>query len=253
MFVQRVQDTAVGEALAGVRRLVVRRLRTRMLPWSARLKDVQAEISRRLFEARLMEKRLRQLARYLSWLVANASQNGWDVEVPATADPALVRPEPLVLRPQPDFSEPIAYNMTRLIEAANRLPASREVRPARPEQDDNVVISDRVETFTVPLEPHEVALERLRVELEERANGGQSEPVSLATWKQGAEADVAGLGETPLEHWLFYVATQLRTDEYRLSLVPSGVTESFPVNTLFCDIDVLRLRKARSWDAARTA
>ncbi len=256
-FVQRVSEGAVGEGLSRIRQLVVRRLGSQLLPWASRLKDAQSVISRRLFEARLMERRLKQLARYSSWLVANPTQSGWDIEVAEGVNPALCRPGPLAIRPQPDFSDPSAANMSRLVEAARRLPKTARLRHGQQavDEQDNIVISDQVTPYVVPLQPHEVALERLCAELDERSRNhdASADTVSLSTWKAAAQELVPGLDQTPLEHWLIYAATQLLNSDYRLRFVAAEETEPFPLNTRFHDIEVWWANGARAPRAAELA
>lgn len=241
-FVQDVTEGNVGEGLSRIRQLVGRRLGTNLLPWSSRLKDAQSVISRRLFEARLMERRLKQLAKYSSWLTANPTQGGWDLEIPEDVNPALCRCESMAIRPQPHFSEPMAANMERLVETARRLPKPLELKAQRKDarEDDNIVISDEVVPFVVPLEPHQLALEQLCNELDERGRHGKHDLVSLSTWKTSANDAVLGFADTPIEHWLIYAALQLAGGDYRLRFVAVEDTEPFSLNTRFHDIEVAR-------------
>jgi hypothetical protein len=240
-FVDKVSEST-GDGLARIRQLVVRRLGAELLPWSARLKDAQSSISRRLFEARLMERRLRQLARYSSWLTSTPTQGGWDIEIAEDIDLALHRPQQLELQPQPDFRDPTTVNMERLVGAALRLPRPRELSaPARRTvPDDDVVIADEVLPFVVVLEPHEVALERLGVDLDLRAGAGNVDAVLLSWWKSQAEEAVPGLADMSTEEWLFHAATHLAAGDYRLDFHRSveDRVDPFPVNTRFHDIGV---------------
>lgn len=240
-FVDKVSEST-GGGLTRIRQLVVRRLGAELLPWSARLKDAQSSISRRLFEARVMERRLRQLARYSSWLTSNPTQSGWDIEVAEDVQPALYRLQGLQLRPQPDFRDPTNVNMERLVAAALKLPKPFELRPAerRAAPDDDVVITDEVLPVLVVLEPHEVALERLGADLDSRADAGNFESVSLVGWKSQAQDAVPRLADMSTEEWLFHAATHLADGDCRLhfvSLAEDG-TDPFPVNTRFHDIVV---------------
>jgi hypothetical protein len=241
-FVEKVSQSVVGDGLARIRQLVIRRLGAELLPWASRLQDAQASISRRLFDARLMARRLRQLARYSSWLTSNPTEGGWDVEVTESVDPALCRPEGLQMRPQPDFHDPGSTTMDSLVALVRRLPkqlvASR--KPLEPRSDDDVVISDEMPTYVAPLKPHEAALARLGAELDSRAADGNVDSISLVKWKLQAHDTIPGMAELDAEVWLFHAAMHLTSRDYRFHFCtdPADKADPFPENTRFYDIEV---------------
>jgi hypothetical protein len=123
VFVDRVADEAIAAGLPEVRLLVTRRLAAKRLQWTSQIKDAQAVISKRLFEAKLMEVRLKRLSRFALWLARNKTSDGWELAVDEKTDGALVRPERVELRPQPDVfdMEPAAWD--GLLAAVAKMPA----------------------------------------------------------------------------------------------------------------------------------
>lgn len=228
-FVQEVTEGSIATGMPRMRQLVQRRLGTQLLPWAARLKDAQAVISRRLFEAKLMERRLKQLARYASWLSSNRTSDGWEVDVKEDADPALFRTEPVLARPQPDITDPDTQNQAKLVEVANKLPPQRAARPAESPDELSMVLSESMETIEVTPAAHELAIGQLR-----EALAAQVAPVSLRAWKEMFPE----LDAVPTEHWLLFAVSQLRTDEVALRFVGEPSLESFPINESFFDVEV---------------
>ncbi len=233
IFAEGLSDAARGAGQPRIRQLVRRRLVAQLFNWTSRLKDAQSVISRRLFDARLLEQRLRQLARYGSWLTSNRTAHGWDiVELPANLDAALLRPEPLKIRPQPDTADPSTENLNRLIEQASRLkPRAVPVRRMA-EPGDSVVVSDEMETVTVTPSPHQAALQRLLQHL--RSGGGV---VSLRAWKNRCDE----LADVPDEHWLLYACVQLRSARVPVRFVGPAAAEALPINEVFHDVEVTAL------------
>lgn len=229
-FVERVSDSSLAEGLSDVRRLVQRRLGAQLFPWSSRLKDAQAVISRRLFEAKLMERRQRQLARYASWLASNRTTEGWDIAVDEAVDPVLFGPSMLMLRPQPDVADSSNANIDRLVEAAHRLPREKTLALPLPTLDaTTLVLSDEMEPLSLVLEPHELALGLLRIQLTSTLA-----EVSLRTWR----AENPALDDLSDEVWLHYAADSLRDGAFMLRFIWNGHVDPFPINEPFYDIRV---------------
>jgi len=227
-FVERMADSARAGGQPQIRQLLRRRLGSHLFDWTSRLKDAQSVISRRLFEARLLERRLQQLARYASWLSSNRTARGWDMEVPATVDAALLRPDPLQVRPQPDITDSSRDNLERLIAAANRLRPAQHARRALAD-DSSLVLSDSMEDIPSPAAAHQVALLQLLEHLRTA-----HEPVSLCAWK----ARVPDLADVPDEHWLLYACVQLRSSRLPMRFIADPVAELLPLNQVFRDVEV---------------
>lgn len=239
VLANRIIDGALVEGLPRMRQLAARRLSANLLGWTARLKDAQAVISRRLFDAHKMERRLRQLARYASWLQSNPTLNGWDLDVDAGVPQELAHPTPLPVRLQPHFDDPTTQNMTRLIEAVRRLPQPLDARPKpAPREEDNSVLASTMEVVEPSLQPHELALRRLFEHLYELGTSGVPDTISLTDWKARSEPDIDGLATMELEHWLLYAAVQMSATDYRPRFVFHADLAAFAPNRQFYDVEV---------------
>jgi hypothetical protein len=228
-FMERMSDRARAAGEIAIRQLLRRRLGNQLFSWTSRLKDAQSVISQRLFEARLMEERLRQLARYASWLSGNRTAAGWDLEVPSSANMALFRPAPIALRPQPDIADPNPESLGRLIATATRLKRAAVRRAAVVDDSETLVISEVMESITEEPPPHQAALARLLEHLQ-----STREPVSLLDWKRQAPE----VCDAPDEHWLLYACVQLRAGRVPLRFICDGVPDALAINEPFSDIEV---------------
>jgi hypothetical protein len=231
-FIERMADGARVAGQPRIRQLLRRRLGAQLFNWTSRLKDAQSVISRRLFEARLLEQRLRQLARYASWLSSNRTATGFDIDLPQDAgalDPALLRSEPVRVRPQPDVTDPTGENLIRLIAIASRLKAAPRRQVIDEAEQDSRVLGEQMEEVSSELAPHQLALNRLLHQLRIEAH-----PLSLVQWK----VDSAELEGVPDEHWLLYASVQLRGQSVPLQFVEDGTAqiEPFPINKVFHDV-----------------
>jgi hypothetical protein len=230
IFAERMADAARAAGQPRIRQLVRRRLVSHLFNWTSRLKDAQSVISRRLFEARVLERRLRQLARYGSWLASNRTSRGWDIqEIPANVNPALLRHEPFKVRPQPDIADPSPDNLGRLIEQAARLKPRVVAVPRVQDPNDSIVVSDEMESVAPVPKAHQVALHRLFEHLQ-----ANPEAVSLRGWK----AQYSELAEVPDEHWLLYASVQLRAARVPMRFVGAAVPEVLAINESFHDVEV---------------
>lgn len=102
VFAERVAEESIASGMPHIRAMVVRRLTAKRLSWTSQIKDAQAVISKRLFEAKLMEERLKRLSRFALWLGRDKTTSGWDVDIDESMDRALLRPPQLDIRPHPD-------------------------------------------------------------------------------------------------------------------------------------------------------
>lgn len=239
-FVGRVADQSISVGLPRMRQLTLRRLGTQLLPWTSRLKDAQAVISRRLFDAKLMERKLKLLARYAGWLSANRAADGWEVDVAADAPIALFRPEAMKQRPQPDVRDPDPSVQEKLLAAAARMPAKAVVKSAGFDDTAGVdVITEEMETVAQVLEPYDEALQDL-------VNHLRAAParhlVSLVDWKSSRPA----MRDVNVEHWLLYAALQLRSGEFSLRFLSEEVLDEVAVNATFYDVEVMAAARAAS-------
>ena len=229
-LVLTISDEAIGCGLPHIRQLVTRRLGSKLLQWSAHIKDAQATISKRLFDARLMEQRLKRLARYALWLSRNKTSDGWDVEVPETADVALFRPKAIPIRLQPHMHVPDKASQDVLLSIIAKLPP--KPTPSLKEElepKSQLVVSDEMEESDGALQPHEVALEYLLAEL-----ALSPEPISLLAWRDSCP-ELGGVAE---ESWLIYASSQLQGGGYAVRFLHEDALDPFPINESFYDVEV---------------
>ena len=227
-FVENLADEATAAGLPEVRQLVARRLGARQLHWTSQIKDAQAVISKRLFEAKLMEARLKRLSRFALWLELNRTTDGWDLAVEDTADAALFRPTRIPLRPQPDVSDTEPAVMEGLMLAVAKMPVSSSTKEPAVVWGPQLLVEDD-EVVQEKFSPEQIALGELVLHTEQ-ATG----PVSLLSWKRNRPE----LGDVTDEAWLMFAALQLKGRGLPLGFVQDVQLEQFPVNEIFQDIEV---------------
>ena len=229
-FVEMVSDEAIAAGLPHMKQLVTRRLGAKRLQWTSEIKDAQAVISKRLFEAKLMEVRVKRLSRFALWLARNRTSDGWEVTVEETADPALVRPEPFPLRPQPDVTDTYPEVRDGLLAAFAKMPKAVGAKPAEADPGPQLLQEDEAEELQEVQEPHQAALHDLVAEVL-----ATSEPISLLRWKTGRPE----LADMPDEAWLMYSCLQLRGSGFPVDFIHDDAElEPFPINEQFQDIEV---------------
>jgi len=230
VFVDRVADEAIAAGLPEVRLLVTRRLAAKRLQWTSQIKDAQAVISKRLFEAKLMEVRLKRLSRFALWLARNKTSDGWELAVDEKTDGALVRPERVELRPQPDVSdmEPAAWD--GLLAAVSKMPARPKAASVAEDPGPQLLLEDESEVEQV-VDPQQVALRELSAQA-----AASSEPISLLTWKQ----ERLELADVPDEAWLMFACLQLKGSGFRVEFLQGDDLNPFPINERFYDVEVSR-------------
>ena len=228
VFVDRVADEAIAAGLPQVRLLVTRRLAARRLQWTSQIKDAQAVISKRLFEAKLMEVRLKRLSRFALWLARNKTSDGWELAVDEEADTALFRPERVELRPQPDVAdmEPAAWD--GLLAAVAKMPTKPTMATVEADLGPQLLLEDDNEIEEV-VDPQQVALRELTAQA-----ASATEPVSLLAWKRGR----LELADVPDVAWLMFACLQLKGNGFRVEFVQRDDLDPFPINERFYDIEV---------------
>lgn len=227
-FVDRVTDEAIADGLPQIRQLVIRRLAARRLQWTSQIKDAQAVISKRLFEAKLMEARLKRLSRFALWLVRNKTYDGWDLAVDEKVDVALFRPECIALRPQPDVADTEPATWDNLLAAVAKLPVKVKLNAAATDSGPQFLVEDDPVVQEVE-EPQQVALRELAVRAE-----SATEPISLLSWKRCR----AELTDVTDEAWLMFACLQLKGRGLRVEFVRQVDFDPFPVNECFYDVEV---------------
>ena len=228
VFVDRVADEALAVGLPEVRLLVTRRLAAKRLLWTSQIKDAQAVISKRLFEAKLMEVRLKRLSRFALWLTRNKTSDGWELAVNENSDMALFRLERVELRPQPDVSdmEPAAWN--GLLAAVAKMPTKPTIAAVETDPGPQLLLEDDTEIEEV-VDPQQVALRELTAQA-----ASATESVSLLAWKRGR----LELADVPDVVWLMFACLQLKGSGFRVEFVQRHDLDPFPINEHFYDIEV---------------
>ena len=227
-FVDMVSEEAIASGLLNVKQMVARRLGAKRLHWTSQIKDAQTVISKRLFEAKLMEQRLKRLSRFALWLARNKTSDGWDLAVDEKADVALFRPEPVALRPQPDVcdTEPVVWE--KLLAAVAKMPVKQTVAKDVVDPGPQMLVEDD-EDVQEQLDPQQLALKELVAQAELA-----TEPLSLLGWKR-CRAELADMTD---EAWLLFACLQLKGRGFRVQFVECLELDPFPVNERFYDIEV---------------
>lgn len=230
-FVEQIAEEALASGLSEVRHLVTRRLGARCLTWTSQIKDAQTVISKRLFEAKLMEARLKRLSRFALWLTRHKTADGWDLAVEEGASVAIFRPEHIELRPQPDVADTDPAAWDGLLAAVAKLPPKQAPATPRVEPGPQLLLEDDGNEVEESLDPAQKALRELV------ADASRSDAaISLLGWKRGRTE----LAEVSDEAWLMFSCLQLKGGGLRLTFVEQAALEPFPVNEAFYDVEVRR-------------
>lgn len=230
-FVEQIAEEAIASGLAEVRHLVTRRMGARCLNWTSQIKDAQAVISKRLFEAKLMEARLKRLSRFALWLTRHRTADGWELAVEEGADVAVFRPEHIELRPQPDVADTDPAAWDNLLVAVSKMPPKQAAVPPHPDAGPQLLLEDEEGEVAETLDPTQRAIREL-VALASRSEA----PISLLSWKRGR----CELAEMSDEAWLMFSCMQLKGGGLRLMFVEGQELDPFPINEAFYDVEVRR-------------
>ena len=227
-FVDLVADEAIAAGLPQIRQLVIRRLAARHLQWTSQIKDEQAVISKRLFEAKLMEVRLKRLSRFALWLMRNKTFDGWELTVDEKTDVAMFRPDGFELRPQPDVTDMEPTTREALLTAVAKMPNKPTVSPTEKDPGPQFYSEDDTEVHEL-VDPQQVALRELAIQA-----ASATEPLSLLSWKRCR----AELTDVTDEAWLMFACLQLKGSGFRVEFVQLSDLDPFPINERFHDIEV---------------
>lgn len=231
VFVERTAEEAIAAGLPHVRQLVTRRLGARCLNWASQIKDAQAVISKRLFEAKRLEERVKRIARFSLWLTRHRTSDGWDVAVDERASIALFRPEPAALRPQPDVTDTDAVLVEGLMAATQKLPPVHKPPPRATERGPQLHVEDDEAELVPALDPLHLTLREL-LDAVSRSDAA----ISLVAWKRGRR-DLAGMTD---EIWLLFSYMQLQAFGLSVTFVGDPTRDPFALNEAFHDVMVRR-------------
>lgn len=230
-FVERTAEQATAAGLHEVRHLVTRRLGARRLSWTSQIKDAQAVISKRLFEAKLMEDRLKRLARFSLWLTRHRTVDGWEIPIDSSIPAHLVRPDGIFLKPQPDVLDTDVGVSEALATAVSKMPPPKPVAVKSKDETPQLLIEDDDVAVVEPMDPVRSSVR----ELADYALRSEA-PISLLTWKRNHEV-LNGLSD---EAWLMFSAMQLKGSGLDLRFFDLSSDDQFAVNDRFYDIAVSR-------------
>ncbi|WP_338413754.1 hypothetical protein [uncultured Sphaerotilus sp.] len=230
-FVEQIAEEAIAAGLGDVRHLVTRRLGARCLNWTSQIKDAQAVISKRLFEAKLMEDRLKQLSRFALWLTRHKTVDGWELAVEESVNVAIFRPEHIELCTQPDVADADPMAWDGLLAAVAKLPPKQVPAAPRAESGPQLLLEDDGTDVEESLDPAQRALRELVTHASHSAS-----PISLLDWKRGRTE----LVDVSDEAWLMFSCLQLKGGGLRLTFVEQLAMDPFPINEAFYDVEVRR-------------
>lgn len=230
VFAERVGDEAIAAGLPYIRQLLTRRLVARQLQWTSQIKDAQAVISARLFEAKLMEARLKRMSRFALYLSQNKTTDGWDLPVDESACKALFRPERHELRPQPDVADMEPVLREAMLSAVAKMPPAKSSKreAVEPESGPQMMVEED-EHLEETLIPERLALRSLTTEV-----AHSPLPVSLLAFKRH-RPELSGMSD---EAWLMFACLQLKGSGFRVEFVEEVVLDPFPINEQFYDVAV---------------
>lgn len=228
VFAERVGDEAIAAGLPHIRQLVIRRLIAKRLQWTSQIKDAQTVISKRLFEAKLMEVRLKRLSRFALYLSQNRTTDGWELPVDERANRGLFRPERYELRPQPDVADMEPIVREAMLSAVAKMPPAKSDSPEAAESEHGPqMLMEEDEQLQETLSPERLALRALATEIVHA-----SRPVSLLAFKRHRPE----LEEMSDEAWLMFACLQLKGSGFRVEFVQDAIIEPFPINEQFYDV-----------------
>jgi hypothetical protein len=206
--VEMIDGEALIEGFQRVCTLVNGRLRSRLHQWTTRLNDIQHEISKRLFKARKLEHKLRNLGKVALWLTQNQLTSGFDIDIDESMPVTLITPTPLVNTWNIDVrdTDPVVYD--GMVAAVTRLPAPRisVQEQAKPEVSPQV-LSTVQDVVVAERDPVDDLIEHLL----DVMHNEPDRRISLLQWKQAH-----GLEIVSDEEWLLYAASQAATMGYKV-------------------------------------
>lgn len=236
-LVETVSADAVAYSLLEYRHMVIKRLASRQLQWTSQIKDAQTQISSRLFEAKLMELRLSRLARFSMWLSQHKTEDGWEVPVDESTDLAMLRPDTIEVRPQPDVQDVDQSIQDTLVGIVTKMPLAKRLEPPREPPPPQMIIEDEKSEPVVELNPLKVMFREL-IESIELAQ----QPLSLREWKRG-RPDLAQFTDGA---FLMFLIQPLRKVGMELTYVWPPDPDPFPINEPFHDIQVQWVARKRA-------
>jgi hypothetical protein len=227
-FTNLIDREALGKGLTDIRHLINSRIRSRLSDWMTRLNNIQATITKRLFEARKLDRDLMYLSKVVLWLARNPTRVGIDLDVPDSVNVALLRPVAIRVRTQFDVSDVQINNQQVLVNAVGRLGAPPNPWEQRTDESklQFVVQQDMVE-ISEPIRDEDLLIN----EIVEALHLVDAQPVSVFGW-QTARREALGLDHAA---WLLYAASQIDLLGLRTEFC-LGVRGATDFNDVFEDV-----------------
>lgn len=200
-MIEHIDADSLAAGFVGVRQLMNVRLRSRLHTWSTRLNDIQARISKRLFQAQKIEKKLVTLGKMTLWLAQHKTSAGITVDLDYSCPIELLRPDHIRVSPQLDVRDTDSLVWDTLIDAVERMPTPLAFLSEATEEKLQVVEYTGIREITLQSDPVDDIIEQLADTIYQ----GMIEKVSLLHWKQSRRE----LDDVTEEEWLLYAASQL--------------------------------------------
>lgn len=229
LVMERIEREALMSGLLSVRQAINTRIRSRLHTWSTRLNEVQHQISKRLFAARQLEKRLQNLGNMALWLNQNRLSPGFEMDVTEHVPLAVHGPSPMRVKSTVDVQDTDAMVRDGLAVALARLPARQPAGPAKTRPALVVLVEDRpIEVEEMQRTPVDDLVDKISIFL----GALSSRSTTLLKWKRAEN-----LQDISDEEWLFYASSQLITEGYKTHLVTrSAERADGEFNDLFVDV-----------------
>lgn len=200
-FCNDIDRESLGKGLHYIRQIVSSRIRVRLPEWMTKLNDIQASISKRLFQSKVLDVEVLLLSQSVLWLTRNPTLNGMDVVVDEQAPPALLPPTPIKVRPQVDVFDRLDSTLKILTTSVSRMP-----KAADPWAVVEKATVERVKrTSNVVQEVFMEVEDELVSDLVSALEVEGATPISGMEWQR--EKRVANGIED--ESWLLFLASQL--------------------------------------------
>lgn len=238
---QFIEGEALTHVLPDVRRIINVGILARLPDWSARITDIQRQVSKNLFTLRQMEARPRHLAAVALWLSKNQGP-GFELEISAQDTIRLGEPHKLALSWNVDASDREEVVLLGLIEAAKRLPPVAEDAPPPPTAAPVVrQVEQTVAQST--LQPVDELIEQYLEYIGTTVTQQPQNDLSLLAWRE-RWGEALGVGPALTdEEWLLYACSQAAAAGYTVCMLarPRRITD---LNE--CYTDAYALPQSRS-------
>lgn len=239
VLLEKVRLSTKGPILTRVQLMISSRIGSRLGPWTTRLNDVMATISKRLFKNKVLDERLTNLAKVSLWLTKNPTRTGIDVHFDETMKPELLRPDPIKVRPHVDLNDTGTAMQTAVASIVGRLPTrTRPFEPPTVAPTVRLVTRRSMEVVQTTIAP----VDEMVMDLVSALMARDAQPISIKHW-QPEKREAQGLDE---ESWIFYASTQLSAQKVDIvhSMLPRMPGR---YNALFDDVIAMpKLKTKRS-------